>query len=67
VEGCGGPAERLGIRGVVDAPVEVHRPEVAQTALIVVLIAPFAIFGVDPVLTLFSWFSGLSVASLLVV
>jgi hypothetical protein len=33
----------------------------------VVLIAPFAIFGVDPVLTLFSWFSGLSVASLLVV
>lgn len=38
----------------------------AQTILTVLLIAPFAIFGLDPILTLFSWFSGLSVASLLV-
>ncbi|WP_138413418.1 APC family permease [Sinomonas gamaensis] len=43
------------------------RAAIAQTALTVVLIVPFAIFGLDPVLTLFSWFSGLSVASLLVV
>lgn len=43
------------------------RAAIAQTALTVVLIAPFAVLGLDPVLTLFSWFSGLSVASLLVV
>lgn len=36
----------------------------AQTGLAVVLVAPFAILGLDPVLTLFSWFSGLSVAAL---
>lgn len=35
-----------------------------QTTIAVVLIAPFAIFNLDPVLTLFSWFSGLAVAAL---
>ncbi|HWU33234.1 MAG TPA: hypothetical protein VN108_10185, partial [Marmoricola sp.] len=35
-----------------------------QTAIAVVLVAPFAILGLDPVLTLFSWFSGLAVAAL---
>lgn len=43
------------------------RAAMAQTALTILVIAPFAIFGLDPVLTLFSWLSGLSVASLLVV
>ena len=31
-----------------------------------VLVAPFAVLSLDPVLTLFSWFSGLAVAALLV-
>lgn len=44
-----------------------YRAAVVQTALTVLLVMPFAAFGLDPVLTLFSWFSGLSVASLLVV
>lgn len=38
----------------------------AQTAVAVLLVAPFAVLGMDPVLTLFSWFSGLAVAALLV-
>ncbi|WP_411374598.1 APC family permease [Arthrobacter sp. MPF02] len=37
-----------------------------QTAAAVVLVAPFAVLALDPVLTLFSWFSGLAVAALLV-
>jgi amino acid transporter len=37
-----------------------------QTAAAVVLVAPFAVLGADPVLSLFSWFSGLAVAALLV-
>ncbi|GAA4489840.1 APC family permease [Microbacterium panaciterrae] len=36
----------------------------AQSILSIILIAPFAILSLDPVLTLFSWFSGLSVAAL---
>jgi len=38
----------------------------ASTTLSILLVAPFVILNLDPVLTLFSWFSGLSVASLLV-
>ncbi|MFF2315035.1 APC family permease [Arthrobacter sp. NPDC058097] len=37
-----------------------------QTTVAVLLVAPFAVLGMDPVLTLFSWFSGLAVAALLV-
>jgi amino acid transporter len=37
-----------------------------QTIVAVLLVAPFALLGLDPVLTLFSWFSGLAVAALLV-
>ena len=37
-----------------------------QTATAVVLVVPFAVLALDPVLTLFSWFSGLAVAGLLV-
>ena len=37
-----------------------------QTAVAALLVAPFAVLGLDPVLTLFSWFSGLAVAALLV-
>ncbi len=47
-----------------------HRaPAVAawiQTGTAVALVAPFALLGLDPVLSLFSWFSGLAVAALLV-
>jgi amino acid transporter len=47
-----------------------HRaPAVAarvQTAIALLLVAPFALLSLDPVLTLFSWFSGLAVAALLV-
>jgi amino acid transporter len=47
-----------------------HRaPAVAawiQTGAAVALVAPFALLGLDPVLSLFSWFSGLAVAALLV-
>lgn len=37
-----------------------------QSAAAVVLVVPFAVLALDPVLTLFSWFSGLAVAALLV-
>jgi amino acid transporter len=37
-----------------------------QTTVAVLLVGPFAVLGMDPVLTLFSWFSGLAVAALLV-
>ena len=37
-----------------------------QTVIAVVLVMPFALLGGDPVLALFSWFSGLAVAALLV-
>jgi amino acid transporter len=37
-----------------------------QSATAVVLVVPFALLSLDPVLTLFSWFSGLAVAALLV-
>ncbi|MCA4135281.1 APC family permease [Arthrobacter sp. M4] len=37
-----------------------------QTAIAVLLVLPFAALNMDPVLTLFSWFSGLAVAALLV-
>lgn len=41
-----------------------HRAAWVQSAVAALLIAPFAILGLDPVLTLFSWFSGLAVAAL---
>jgi amino acid transporter len=37
-----------------------------QTMVAFLLVAPFAVLSLDPVLTLFSWFSGLAVAALLV-
>ena len=37
-----------------------------QTAVAVLRVGPFAVLGLDPVLTRFSWFSGLAVAALLV-
>lgn len=37
-----------------------------QTIVAVLLVSPFALLAMDPVLTLFSWFSGLAVAALLV-
>lgn len=40
---------------------------IAQSVLTVLVVAPFALLGLDPVLTLFSWGGGLSVAALLVV
>ncbi len=47
-----------------------HRaPAVAariQTVVAFLLVVPFAVLSLDPVLTLFSWFSGLAVAALLV-
>ena len=36
----------------------------SQSLIALVLVAPFAILGLDPILTLFSWFSGLAVAAL---
>ncbi|MFI6735243.1 APC family permease [Nonomuraea sp. NPDC050451] len=45
-----------------------HSPVVAgwaQTTIAVVLILPFAIGGLDPVLTLFSWFSGVAVLAMM--
>lgn len=45
-----------------------HAPWAAgavQTALVVCLTMPFAIFGADPVLTLFSWFSGVAVLAMM--
>jgi amino acid transporter len=63
----------LALRGSMPAIVartNLHRaPAVAawiQTAAAVVLVAPFAVLAMDPVLSLFSWFSGLAVAALLV-
>ncbi|WP_457972846.1 APC family permease [Arthrobacter sp. D1-17] len=63
----------LALRGSMPAVVartNRHRaPAVAawiQTVTAVVLVAPFAVLGADPVLSLFSWFSGLAVAALLV-
>ncbi len=37
-----------------------------QTVIAFLLVVPFAVLSLDPVLTLFSWFSGLAVAALLV-
>ena len=63
----------LALRGSMPAIVartNRHRaPAVAawiQTGAAVVLVVPFAVLALDPVLTLFSWFSGLAVAALLV-
>ncbi|PJN26198.1 APC family permease [Kitasatospora sp. CB02891] len=45
-----------------------HAPAAAgrvQTVIAALLIAPFAIAGQDPVLTLFSWFSGLAVLAMM--
>ncbi|MFB7128518.1 APC family permease [Kitasatospora xanthocidica] len=45
-----------------------HAPAVAgrvQTAIAVLLVVPFALAGKDPVLTLFSWFSGLAVLAMM--
>jgi amino acid transporter len=63
----------LALRGSLPAVVartNKHRAPAAaawiQTAVAVLLVAPFAVLGLDPVLTLFSWFSGLAVAALLV-
>ncbi|MEH0433933.1 APC family permease [Streptomyces stelliscabiei] len=45
-----------------------HSPWVAgtaQTVLSVLLVMPFAILGKDPVLTLFSWFSGVAVLGIM--
>lgn len=43
-----------------------HLASTTQTVLAVALVLPFAIGGLDPVLTLFSWFSGLAVLALVV-
>jgi amino acid transporter len=45
-----------------------HSPWIAgcvQTAVAVALVVPFALAGKDPVLTLFSWFSGLAVLAMM--
>ncbi|MFE7591132.1 APC family permease [Kitasatospora sp. NPDC057512] len=45
-----------------------HAPAAAgrvQTAVAVLLVVPFALAGKDPVLTLFSWFSGLAVLAMM--
>ena len=45
-----------------------HSPWVAgcvQTVIAVLLVVPFALAGKDPVLTLFSWFSGLAVLAMM--
>ncbi|QFR96891.1 APC family permease [Streptomyces tsukubensis] len=38
---------------------------VAQTAIAVLLVVPFALAGRDPVVTLFSWFSGVAVLAIM--
>jgi amino acid transporter len=46
-----------------------HSPSVAgwvQTAIAALLVLPFAAAGQDPVLTLFSWFSGVAVLAMMV-
>lgn len=62
-------ALRGSLPGIV-ARTNAHRaPAVAariQTGVALLLVAPFALLAMDPVLTLFSWFSGLAVAALLV-
>ena len=45
-----------------------HSPWVAgtvQTVIAVLLVVPFAVLGKDPVLTLFSWFSGVAVLGIM--
>ncbi|WP_316528026.1 APC family permease [Kitasatospora brasiliensis] len=45
-----------------------HAPAIAgraQTVIAVLLVVPFAVAGSDPVLTLFSWFSGLAVLAMM--
>ncbi|OIJ92673.1 APC family permease [Streptomyces colonosanans] len=45
-----------------------HSPWVAgnvQTVIALLLVAPFALLGKDPVLTLFSWFSGVAVLAMM--
>ena len=45
-----------------------HSPWVAgtvQTVIAVLLVVPFALLGKDPVLTLFSWFSGVAVLGIM--
>ncbi|MFI6048814.1 APC family permease [Streptomyces violascens] len=45
-----------------------HSPWIAggvQTAIAVLLVMPFALAGKDPVLTLFSWFSGVAVLAMM--
>ncbi|MFJ6622732.1 APC family permease [Kitasatospora sp. NPDC091335] len=47
-----------------------HAPSAAgrvQTAIAALLVAPFALAGQDPVLTLFSWFSGLAVLAMMLI
>lgn len=41
-----------------------HAAAWVQSILAVLIILPFVVWGLDPVLTLFSWFSGLAVAAL---
>ncbi|BEL08616.1 APC family permease [Actinoplanes sichuanensis] len=46
-----------------------HAPGLAgaiQTACVLLLVLPFALLGQDPVLTLFSWFSGVAVVAMMV-
>ncbi|MGY1636992.1 APC family permease [Geodermatophilus sp. SYSU D00742] len=43
-----------------------HVASALQTALALLLVMPFAILGLDPVLTLFAWFSGVAVLGLVV-
>ena len=62
-------ALRGSMPGVVARTNRHRAPAVAariQTVIALVLVAPFALLALDPVLTLFSWFSGLAVAALLV-
>ncbi|CAH0177517.1 APC family permease [Microbacterium foliorum] len=42
-----------------------HAAAWVQSILAVLMILPFVVLGLDPVLTLFSWFSGLAVAALI--
>lgn len=42
-----------------------HVAALVQSGIALVIVGPFMILGLDPVLTLFSWFSGLAVAALL--
>ncbi|MBO3664927.1 APC family permease [Microbacterium stercoris] len=42
------------------------RAAAVQSAIAALLVVPFALGGLDPVLSLFSWFSGLAVAALVI-